>query len=67
MVFWVFAKVHVMRERIVPPDPWFRSLMSVVALEAGLIAPRPGARLVKKQWFVMPVACWIRAPRPVLC
>jgi hypothetical protein len=26
-----------MRERIVPPDPWFRSLMSVVTLEAGLI------------------------------
>ena len=32
-----FAKVYGMRERIVPPDPWFRSLMSVVTLEAGLI------------------------------
>jgi glycosyltransferase involved in cell wall biosynthesis len=37
MMFWVFAKVYGMRERIVPPDPWFRSLMSVVSLEAGLI------------------------------
>jgi glycosyltransferase involved in cell wall biosynthesis len=37
MTFWVFAKVYGMRERIVPPDPWFRSLMSVVTLEAGLI------------------------------
>ena len=37
MMFWVFAKVYGMRERIVPPDPWFRSLMSVITLEAGLI------------------------------
>ena len=37
MMFWGFAKVYGMRERIVPPDPWFRSLMSVVTLEAGLI------------------------------
>jgi glycosyltransferase involved in cell wall biosynthesis len=37
MIFWVFAKLYGMRERIVPPDPWFRSLMSVVTLEAGLI------------------------------
>ena len=37
MMFWVFAKVYGMRERIVPPDPWFRSLMSVATLEAGLI------------------------------
>jgi hypothetical protein len=37
MIFWIFAKVYGMRERIVPPDPWFRSLMSVVTLEAGLI------------------------------
>jgi glycosyltransferase involved in cell wall biosynthesis len=37
MMFWVFAKVYGMRERIVPPDPWFRWLMSVVTLEAGLI------------------------------
>ena len=37
MMFWIFAKVYGMRERIVPPDPWFRSLMSLVTLEAGLI------------------------------
>ena len=37
MMFWVFAKVYGMRERIMPPDPWFRSLMSVLSLEAGLI------------------------------
>jgi len=37
MMFWVFAKVYGMRERIVPPDPWFRSFMSVITLEAGLI------------------------------
>jgi hypothetical protein len=37
MMFWVFAKVYGIRERIVPPDPWFRSLMSVATLEAGLI------------------------------
>ena len=37
MTFWIFAKVYGMRERIVPPDPWFRWLMSVVTLEAGLI------------------------------
>jgi hypothetical protein len=37
MMFWVFAKVYGMRERIVPPDPWFFSLMSIVTLEIGLI------------------------------
>jgi hypothetical protein len=37
MTFWIFAKVYGTRERIVPPDPWFHSLMSVVTLEAGLI------------------------------
>src|SRR6516162_9935602 len=37
MMFWVFAKVYGMRERIVPPDLWFQSLISVVTLEAGLI------------------------------
>jgi hypothetical protein len=36
MMFWVFAKLYGMRERIVPPDAWFRSLMSFVTLEAGL-------------------------------
>jgi hypothetical protein len=37
MMFWVFAKVYGMQERIVPPDPWFRSLMSFATLKAGLI------------------------------
>ena len=37
MMFWVFAKVYGMRERIVPPDPWFRSMVSTVTLEVGLI------------------------------
>ena len=37
MTFWIFAKVYGMRERIVPPDLWFQSLISVVTLEAGLI------------------------------
>ena len=32
MLFWVSAKVYGMRERIMPPDPWFRSLMSVITL-----------------------------------
>jgi glycosyltransferase involved in cell wall biosynthesis len=38
MTFWGFAKVYGMREGIVPPDPWFNSLRSVVTLEAGLVA-----------------------------
>jgi glycosyltransferase involved in cell wall biosynthesis len=37
MLFWVFAKIYGMREGIVPPDPWFRTVVSVVTLEAGLI------------------------------
>jgi hypothetical protein len=37
MMLWIFAKIYGMREQIVPPDPWFRSLMSVVTLEAALI------------------------------
>ncbi len=37
MTFWTFAKVYGMREGIVPPDPWFNSLKSVLTLEAGLI------------------------------
>jgi glycosyltransferase involved in cell wall biosynthesis len=36
--FWIFAKIHGMREGIVPPDPWFSSLIAAVArLEYGLI------------------------------
>ncbi len=36
--FWVFAKVYGMRERIVPPDPWFNRVIGVATLERGLIA-----------------------------
>jgi glycosyltransferase involved in cell wall biosynthesis len=37
--FWVFAKIYGMREGLVPPDPWFSSIISAVArLENGLIA-----------------------------
>ena len=35
--FWVFAKIYGMREGIVPSDPWFRSIVSVITLERGLI------------------------------
>ncbi len=38
VLFWVFAKVYGMREGIVPPDPWFRSIIDVATLERGLIA-----------------------------
>ena len=37
MLFWVFAKVYGMRERIVPEDSWFRRLMASATLERGLI------------------------------
>ncbi len=38
MQFWVFAKIYGMRERIVPPDPWFASVMSIATLERALVA-----------------------------
>jgi hypothetical protein len=38
MMFWAFATIYGMREGIVPPDPWFRSLAAHFTLEAGLIA-----------------------------
>lgn len=37
MQFWMFAKIYGMREGIVPLDPEFRSLVSVVTLERGLV------------------------------
>jgi glycosyltransferase involved in cell wall biosynthesis len=37
MLFWVFAKIYGAREGIVPPDPWFRSIVHVFTLEIGLI------------------------------
>jgi glycosyltransferase involved in cell wall biosynthesis len=37
--FWIFAKIYGMREGLVPPDPWFSSLINTIALlEYGLIA-----------------------------
>ena len=38
MTFWAFAKVYGAREGIVPPDPWFRSMLRIFSLEVGLIA-----------------------------
>jgi glycosyltransferase involved in cell wall biosynthesis len=35
--FWVFAKIYGMRERIVPPDPWFNSMTRYVGLEFSLV------------------------------
>ena len=37
MLFWVFAKIYGQRERIVPPDPGFETVMEAVTLERGLI------------------------------
>jgi glycosyltransferase involved in cell wall biosynthesis len=37
VLFWVFAKIYGAREGIVPPDPWFRSMVDIFTLEAGLI------------------------------
>ena len=38
MLFWAFAKIHGVRERIVPSDPWFDSIIGVVTVERGLVA-----------------------------
>ncbi len=37
MLFWVFAKIHGMREGIVPPDPAFTSFVARAHLERGMI------------------------------
>ena len=37
MMFWAFAKMYGMQEGIVPPDPWFDTIISFVTLEVGLI------------------------------
>src|SRR5712691_10931596 len=37
MLFWVFTRIYGAREGIVPSDPWFRSIIGVFTLEAGLI------------------------------
>jgi len=38
MIFWVCAKIYGIRERIVPPDPWFSRWLREATLERGLIA-----------------------------
>ena len=37
MLYWVFARIYGAREGIVPSDPWFRSLVGLYTLEAGLV------------------------------
>ena len=37
MLFWIFTKIHGMREGIVPPDPWFRRWIKAATVENGLI------------------------------
>jgi hypothetical protein len=37
MLYWMFVRIYGAREGIVPSDPWFRSLVGVYTLEAGLI------------------------------
>lgn len=37
VLFWVFAKIHGVREAIVPPDPWFNVVVGIFRLEVGLI------------------------------
>lgn len=38
MLYWVFARIYGAREGIVPSDPWFRSLVGLYTLEAGLVS-----------------------------
>jgi glycosyltransferase involved in cell wall biosynthesis len=37
MLYWMFVRIYGAREGFVPSDPWFRSLVGVFTLEAGLI------------------------------
>jgi hypothetical protein len=37
MLYWMFVRIYGAREGFVPSDPWFRSLVGVYTLEAGLI------------------------------
>ena len=37
MLYWMFVRIYGAREGIVPSDPWFRSIVGVYTLEAGLI------------------------------
>jgi len=38
MLFWAFAKIHGVRERIVPSDPWFDGIIGIATVERGLAA-----------------------------
>ncbi|MBV1800003.1 glycosyltransferase family 2 protein [Siccirubricoccus sp. G192] len=38
VLFWIFAKIYGLRERIVPPDPWFQQAVRIITVERGLIA-----------------------------
>jgi glycosyltransferase involved in cell wall biosynthesis len=38
ILFWIFAQIYGERERIVPPDPWFRRAVRIISVERGLIA-----------------------------
>jgi len=48
MIFWVFAKVYGMRERIVPRDLWFRSVGRPIR-QAGGAAPGIAAGFEDRQ------------------
>ena len=37
VMFWVFAKIYGERERIVPPDPWFKNVIRFFTVERALI------------------------------
>ncbi len=37
MLYWMFARIYGAREGIVPSDPWFRSIVGIYTLEAGLL------------------------------
>lgn len=38
VLFWIFAKVYGVRERIVPPDRWFEGILAHLTVERGLVA-----------------------------
>lgn len=38
VMFWTFAKIYGIRERIVPPDPWFQDIVRWISVENALIA-----------------------------
>ena len=38
VMFWVFARIYGMQERIVPPDPWFQNAIRWISVENALAA-----------------------------